>query len=455
MKHLIFLISVFCISSVAVFAQNHDPLPADRKLSIFTFEIKEEIAPPAVLSTRKALAEADSMHADLIILYLDTYGGAVDAADEIRTLLLDCKIPVWAFIENNAASAGAFIAIACDSIYMKPGSTIGATTVVNQSGEKVGVKYQDFMRSRMRSTAERNGRDPDIAEGMVEVTRPIPGIADSGRVISLTVKEALEVDYCDGEYASLDELLKGEGITDYQVTTFRPGITNTVIRFFLSPAVSGILITVIILGIFWELKTPGIGIPTVVVIVAAALYFVPLYFEGLAANWEIIAFIVGLILLLLEIFVIPGFGVAGVLGGTLVFLSLVFGLVGTVQDSDFIFPVPHLDGLLRAVLVVLCSVVASTVVIFLFARHLLHSRTFRRVEVATVQSRHDGYVALPVLSDDLIGQKGITRTTLRPSGNIEVNGEIYEAIAENGYMEKGVTVKVTGRRDFVLTVIEA
>ena len=436
------LISILFFQSDLIFAQNP---------KVYVFKIHEEIAPPALKTTKDALKKADSLQCDLIILHLDTYGGMVDAADEIRTLILNSTIPVWAFIENNAASAGAFISIACDSIFMKPGSTIGASTVVNQQGEKVGEKYQSFMRSRMRSTAEQNGRDPDIAEAMVEAQKSIPGVVDSGKVVSLTVKEAIQLGFCEGEFSSIDAIFSHYGIEPAEIIHHKETAISSVVRFFMKPAISGLLITIIVLAIFFELKTPGVGIPTAVAILAAVFYFVPLYLEGLAANWEIILFVIGLILLMLEIFVIPGFGVAGILGGTCIFFSLVFALVKAVPDSGPV-PLPDTENLLKAVLTVILSIMGAFGVILLLGRSVMHSGFFHKVEIATAETKQEGWVALPVLDHSMIGKTGMALSTLRPVGNVEIENEVYEASTPVGYIEKGERIVVTGIDNSMLIV---
>lgn len=418
---------------------------------VYVFQIHEEIAPPAVKTTKDALKAADSLQCDLIILHLDTYGGMVDAADEIRTLILNSTIPVWAFIANNAASAGAFISIACDSIYMKPGSTMGASTVVNQQGEKVGEKYQSFMRSRMRSTAEQNGRDPDIAEAMVEAQKSIPGVVDSGKVVSLTVKEAIKWGFCEGEFSSIDAIFSHYGIEPKEVIYHKETAISSVVRFFMKPAISGLLISIIVLAIFFELKTPGVGIPTAVAVFAAVLYFVPLYLEGLAANWEIILFVIGLILLMLEIFVLPGFGIAGIIGGTCIFFSIVFALVKAAPNSGPI-PLPDTENLLKAVLTVILSIMGALGIILLLGRSVMHSGFFHKVEVATAETKQEGWVALPVLDRSLIGKTGISLSTLRPVGNVEIDNEVYEASTLVGYIERGERVVVTGIDNSMLIV---
>ena len=170
-----------------------------KPLKVYEFKIMQEIAPPVWLTTRKAFKEARDMKADIILIHENTYGGMLDMADSLRTIILHSKIPVYVFIDNNAASAGALIAISCDKIFMRKGANIGAATVVNEKGEKLPDKYQSYMRSMMRSTAEAKGRNPEIAEAMVGAIRKVDGIADSGRVLTFTVNEAIKYHYCDGE----------------------------------------------------------------------------------------------------------------------------------------------------------------------------------------------------------------------------------------------------------------
>jgi len=439
------LILFACWTFISGYAQS-----GERK-KVYQFSIHEDIMPPAEKTTRDALKMADSLNADLIVLSLDTYGGMVDVADNIRTALLNSPIPVWVFIENNAASAGAFISIACDSIYMRPGATIGASTVVDETGAKVGEKYQAFMRSRMRSTAEQNGRNPDIAEAMVEGTHTLPGIIDSGQVVSLTVKEALKYDFCDGEYESIEAMLEGEGFAGYELIKHKETAISSIVKFFMRPGVSGLLISIIVLAIFFELKTPGIGIGTIVAVSAAVLYFVPHYLEGLAAYWEIALFVIGVILLLVELLIIPGFGLTGVLGASFIFFSLVLAMVKAVPNSGPV-PLPDTESLLAAILTVILSIFVSFAIILIFGRSVLSSRMFRKVEVASVQNKHEGYVATEILSSGLIGLQGISLTPLKPSGKVEIGGKEYDAAISFGYVEKGETVQVTGIDNFVLVV---
>ena len=314
----------------------------EKKKLVYVLNINQEITKATWRQTLQAFNDADSMHADIILIHMNTYGGTVLDADSIRTKILQSKIPVYVFIDNNAASAGALISIACDSIYMRPGGSIGAATVVNQTGQAMPDKYQSYMRSIMRATAEAHGkktiingndtiykwrRDPKIAEAMVDQRIYIKGLIDTGKVITFTPSEAMEHGFCEGIAENVPEVLKLVGVNDYKLVEYRPSWIERIIGWLVHPIVSGILIMAIIGGIYFEMQSPGIGFPLGVAILAAILYFAPLYLEGLAAHWEIAVFIVGLILMALEIFVIPGFGVTGILGAIFIFTGLVLSLI--------------------------------------------------------------------------------------------------------------------------------
>ena len=229
-------------------------------------------------------------------------------ADSIRTKILNSEIPVYVFVDNNAASAGALIAIACDKIYMRPGGSIGAATVVNETGAQMPDKYQSYMRATMRATAEAHGkdtiingsdttfnwkRDPLIAEAMVDDRTVIPGIIDSGKTLTFTALEAIKYNYCEGMANNVEEVIEKQlKVKDYELVVFEPTAWDNIKGFLMSSVLQGLLIMLIVGGIYFELQTPGIGFPLGVAITAAVLYFAPLYIDGLAANWEILIFII-------------------------------------------------------------------------------------------------------------------------------------------------------------------
>ncbi len=440
---------ILSLCSVYLSAQNSDTT------KILVYEIREEIAKPALRSSQFAFEEAQEKDVDYIILHINTYGGRVDIADSIRTRIINSQIPVIAFVDNQAISAGALISIACDSIFMRPGGSIGAATVVSQSGEAVPDKYQSFMRSTMRATAESHGkdtiisgtdtiirwhRDPKIAEAMVDPRLWVEEISDTGQVLTLTAEEAVKVHYCEGMAKDLKEVLEKTGLSDADVYYYKPQGVESFIRFMLRPSVQGILIVLIIGGIYFELQTPGIGFPLGIAIMAALLYFAPLYIEGFAENWELLLFVAGLILLALEIFVIPGFGVAGVAGIMFILAGLTLSLVDNV-----IFEFEGL-GAFRTVLGLLVRVMASVVIAFVVSIYISKkvgsSQWFQGIALDAEQQKDNGFIGIDTHQKEMIGKVGAAYTVLRPSGKVMVDGELFDAKAEIGFIDKGEEVKV-------------
>jgi len=275
-KIVIWIITFTLIQGI-VNSQNSD---TNNTFKVYKFDIKEQIAPPVWRSTQKAFEQAKEIQADLILVHMNTYGGMLDAADSIRTIILSSKIPVFVFIDNNAASAGALISIACDSIYIRPGGNIGAATVVDQSGKPLPDKYQSYMRSMMRSTAETKGRDPDIAQAMVDPRIYIEGIIDTGQVLTFTANEAIQHNFCEGIAESVEEVLELAEIGNYEIVELKLTPIDKIIGLLINPFVSGILIMLIVGGIYFELQSPGIGFPLAASVVAAMLYHVKNILKG-------------------------------------------------------------------------------------------------------------------------------------------------------------------------------
>ncbi len=412
-----------------------------KKKVVYKFDLKTEIGPPTWRQTQAAFKQAEEKNADYILIHMNTYGGAVDAADNIRTKILESKKPVFVYIDKNAASAGALISIACDSIYMAPASSFGAATVVDQNGAPLPEKYQSYMRSKLRATAEATGRDPKIAEGMNDPRIYIEGVNDSGKVISFTTHEAIKNNYCEGEATSINEVLKLAGIEDYIMIEYETTTVESIIDFLLSPAVSGVLIMIIIGGIYFELQAPGIGFPLIAAVTAAILYFAPLYLEGLAANWEILIFVAGVILVIVELFVIPGFGVIGISGIVLIILGLSLSLVGSLPSSDPI-DLPSADTYGKALFTVVISIIISLAASIYLASKMFETKMFGKFVLSTTQDSSEGYVSSGTSYSSLIGRKGKANTFLRPSGKVEIDSDIYDATADIGFIEKGEDIEV-------------
>ena len=419
---------------------------------IYYIHLSEEIQPAAGRLIKKSFDEAERMKVDKIIIEINTYGGRLDIADSIRTKILNSKIPTIAFINNNAASAGALISLACDSIYMAPGGSIGAATVVNgTSGEAMPDKYQSYMRGMMRSTAETKGRNPDIAEAMVDERKVIEGISDSGKVLTLTSKEAVKYKIANGISSSVQDVIKKMNVESYTLIPHKISSTDKLINFLLNPVVNSLLIIIIIGGLYFEFKTPGLGVWILISLVGAIFFFTPLIIDGTANVWEILLFVVGVILLLLEIFVIPGFGVAGMAGIICIVAGLTFSLLGF---NGFNFEWNSLAGdlLAQSFFRVMAVVTVAFVGIFFFGQSLISLPGFNKLVLKSNQESKEGFSVKENNLDGLIGQSGIVLHQLRPSGKIIIDGNIYDAISLTNMVEQGNSVKVISVEGSLLKV---
>ncbi len=443
-KLFVFLLLILC-SAGAALSQNEED-----SLLVFKLNIDMEIDARSNRLTELALAKAEDMEADYVVIEMDTYGGALDAADDIRTRVMEFEKPIYVFINKDAASAGALISIACDSIYMASGSSIGAATVVTQDGTAAPDKYQSYMRSIMRSTAEANGRDPRIAEAMVDQTIEVDSISQEGKVITFSTSEAIKHGFCEAQVKNLDEIMARSGVEDYELYEFELSMTDKIIDLFINPFVSGILILIILGGIYFELQTPGVGFPILAAVIALVLYFTPYYLNGLAENWELIMFLIGILLIALEIFVIPGFGIAGVSGLVLTVGSLILVML---NNDWFDFQFVAEGDLITAIFTTFVALIASFVAIFVGGVRLTESRMFQRVALQTTLDKEQGYTA-NFKKESFIGKTGEAYTILRPSGKVMIDDELHDAFTRGGYIEKGTKVEVVGEEGNSLKVKE-
>lgn len=418
---------------------------------VLHLKINDVIDPRTNRYSELGLERAKELDADYVILELDTYGGALNDADDIRTRILNFDRPIYTYINKDAASAGALISIACDSIYMAKGSSIGAATVVTQDGAAAPDKYQSYMRSIMRSTAEAKGRNPRMAEAMVDEDIDLDSIATEGKILTLSTSEAIKYGFCEAEVNSIDDIMKRSGVEDYELQEFKLGATEKIISLFLNPFVSGILILIIIGGIYFELQTPGVGFPILASLVAVILYFVPNYLNGLAENWEIILFVVGIILIGLEVFVIPGFGVAGILGLICTLGSLVLVML---NNDMFDFSFVGEQEIFVSVTTVLAGMMGAIIVMFFGGARLINSNVFKRIALQDVQDSEQGFTSTFYKAKSMVGKKGTAYTRLRPSGKVEIDGEVYDAFTRGNFIDEGVEIEVISDEGTSLKVKE-
>lgn len=430
-----------------------------RECKVYTFPINGDIMPAQQRLVSKCLTEAREQETDLVVIRMNTYGGLVNVADSIRTMILNYPTPVWVYIDNQAASAGALIALAADRIYIHPGGSIGAASVVDQNGQPMPDKFQSFMRATMRATAESHGqvieriengdtirrwwRDPQTAEAMVGRT-----VADSTtvNVLTFTASEAVKNHFSEGTASSLKEALAQGGVETYTLTEYRPTTLDRLLAWLMNPVVQGIFVMMIVGGIYFELQSPGIGFALVVAILGAVLYFAPLYLEGVAQNWELILFIIGLVLLAVEIFVLPGFGIAGVAGIVAVILGLSFAAI----DNDLLRHLPTgeitVGWILQPILIVIIAATAALIGGLLLSKRFLTGTTplQRKVVLTAEMAPEQGYVSHPQVASELIGKTAEVAAVLRPSGRVIIDGIYYDAIAEEGqFIPRGKQVIIT------------
>ena len=383
---------------------------------------------------KKAIKKAGDEGASLIILELDTPGGLLSSALSIKNYIIESDIPVVAYINKNALSAGALISLSCEAIYMSDGSIIGAATPVYMKGneiEKAGEKEISAMRAAMRSSAERSKKNVRIAEAMVDETiilsKRNDGIdLDDKTLLTLSVEEALKVNIADGKANSIIDIIKLRNLSENStIKNLEEEKYDYILRFLINPAVLSALISIGIIGVYIELKTPGFGIGGVISIIAFSIFFFAQVFVGESGFLAPAIFFLGIVLLAIEIFVIPGFGITGILG-----------ILGIVAGIFMSFGINNIE---RAVLVVFVSLIADIILIIILARFILKSKGFKNI--VALETDTAGYHS-SVSYDNLLGCEGITDTFFRPSGNIIINDKKYDAITEGEFINKGAKIKV-------------
>ncbi|MGH7545542.1 MAG: NfeD family protein, partial [Gemmatimonadota bacterium] len=368
---------------------------------------------------RRVLDEATEAGAAFVVLDINTPGGRVDAMWEIVDAVQDATVPVYAYVDR-ALSAGAMIALAADRIYMKPGATLGAATPVEGTGEKAPEKVVSAMRSEARSLAEAQGLDPRVAEAMVDEEVEIAGVVEKGKLLTLTTEEALELGYAQGEPETFQALLEMLDARGAEIRVPEENWAEAVVRFLTSPIVAPLLLSLGLLGLLAELKTASFGIAGTIGLVLLAAFFGAHLIVGLAGWEEVLLLVAGLILLAVEIFVIPGFGIAGILGFASISAAIVLALLGRFPTGADI----------SEALVVL----AATLVLFFASAVVLVKVLPGSGRLAGIFLRETQEASLGYESADprpeLKGKVGEALTDLRPAGIGLFDGERLDVVSE-------------------------
>jgi membrane-bound serine protease (ClpP class) len=379
----------------------------------------------------RSLREAAASGAALAVLDIDTPGGRVDAAQQISDALSDATIPVYAYVNRRALSAGALIALATNGIYMRPGSTIGAATPVTGEGERASEKIVSAMRSEFRALAEARGLDPRIAEAMVDEEVEIVGLVERGKLLTLSTQDATRMGYAQ-EASDWDDLMAQLGIEEAQVVVTEVNWAERLVRFFTHPLVAPFLLSFGFLGLLIEVKTPAFGLAGLAGLVSLGLFFGSHLIIGLA-GWEVIILLaIGIMLLLVEALILPGFGVAGVLGTVAVGVSIFLSLIGKM---------PTMFDIMIAMQVLGTAVIIVGVTSWQLLKRLPQEGRAQGLLHRTSMLRELGYSSA-ALREDLVGLQGVTLTDLRPAGTARFGDERVDVVSSGSWVQAGTPVRV-------------
>ena len=409
-----------------------------------TGEIELGLAP----YIQRAVKEAAEVGAAALILDIDTPGGRVDAAEIISDALTDSEVPVYSLVNRRAYSAGALIALSTSRIYMRPASVIGAATPVDGTGTKAPEKIVSAMRSQMRALAESNGLEPEVAAAMVDEDIEIDGVVESGKLLTLTTEEAVEIGYAEA-IEDLDALLVELGHEGATVVTLELNWAERLVRFFSSSLVSPFLLSLGFLGLLIEIRTPTFGLAGTMGLISLGLFFGSNMIVGLAGLEDVLIVGAGLVLLGIEAFIVPGFGIFGVAGVVAILTGLYMSLLGNI---------PTMPDFTRAAWVLTSSMLLLIGSAWALIRTLPSSSRLAEsgIFLLAKTTSATGYESAEVRSD-LVGKHGTAITDLRPAGTALVGDERIDVVSESEWISAGTPVKILsaeGYRHIVRSVSE-
>ena len=414
---------------------------------VYSVPIKGDIDMGLPYYLERVITEAENENAEYIIFTIDTFGGRVDAATKIKDAILNSKIPTVAFINKRAISAGALISLSCDSIYITSGGTIGAATAVDGSGKKTSEKVISYMREEMASTAEANNRSREIASAMVDDEIEIEFlIAQSGdtltskeisgfkeyKLITLSTGHAVDLGIADYEIDTFRDLLVHLKVSDAKVIEKSTNWSEKIVRFFTSPTVAPLLMSLGFLGLMFEIKSPGFGVPGIGGIICLGLFFGSHLIVGLADMTEILILGIGILLILAELFIVPGFGITGVGGIGLLLYGLFLILIGEYpQSRDYNNAFWGLN----------IGILGAFIALTMFFKFIIKSKFYNKLIPVKIQKKSEGY-SISSGFEQLIGEIGITKTALRPVGIAVILKKEYHCRSKSDFIEPGIKVKI-------------
>jgi membrane-bound serine protease (ClpP class) len=387
---------------------------------------------------RRVLAEATEARASAVILEINTFGGRVDAAVVIRDALLEAQVPTVAFVNKRAISAGALISLAARTIAMADGSTIGAATPVQVGApgggaQPVDEKTVSYMRKEFRATAESRKRPPLLAEAMVDPDVVVPGVIEKGKLLTLTTAEALKHKVADFRADSIEAILTSLNLAGAEIRRPTVNWAEQIVRFLTHPILSSVLMTIGILGIIVELRTPGFGVPGAIGIASLAAFFWGHWLVRLTGWEELLLIGIGTALLAIEVLVIPGFGVAGILGILAILGGLTLTLVGAGATVQLVV---HAAG--QVALSLLLALLGAVALL----RFLPKLPWGHQLVLDTGLGSVAGYASAPESDRRWVGKRGTAVTPLRPAGIADFEGERVDVVSQGDYVEGGAPIEV-------------
>lgn len=392
---------------------------------VYVVPLHNEVEKGLYAFLKRALEEAKENKAKLVVLDVHTPGGLVDAATEIGKLLDNSGIRTVAFVNDRALSAGAFISLHTDAIYMVPNGQIGAAAIIDQEGNMADKKAQSYWKAAMKSAAETNGLDPIYAMAMADPDINLPKYdAGKGKLLTLTSKQAEEVEYSKGTTSNLQEVLTAEGLANSEIIKVEESFAEKIARFITNPVVVPILLSIASLGLIVELYSPGFGIAGSMGLLSLVLFFYGHLVAGLAGYESILLFILGIILIVVEFFV-PG-GIVGILGA----VSIISSIVIAGESVKWM-----------GISLLIAFGIASLAMIIMVKVLGKRMKFFKKIILTDSTTTEKGYVS-NINRGDLLGKIAVTITPLRPSGTVLANDERIDAVSEGGYIEKDRQVKI-------------
>ena len=442
-RQFMVLIAIACtLGALAV------PGTVQNESTVYRVPVTGEIELGLAPYIQRAVKEAAEVGAAALILDIDTPGGRVDAAEIISDALTDSEVPVYSLVNRRAYSAGALIALSTSRIYMRPASVIGAATPVDGTGTKAPEKIVSAMRSQMRALAESNGLEPEVAAAMVDEDIEIDGVVESGKLLTLTTEEAVEIGYAEA-IEDLDALLVELGHEGATVVTLELNWAERLVRFFSSSLVSPFLLSLGFLGLLIEIRTPTFGLAGTMGLISLGLFFGSNMIVGLAGLEDVLIVGAGLVLLGIEAFIVPGFGIFGVAGVVAILTGLYMSLLGNI---------PTMPDFTRAAWVLTSSTLLLIGSAWALIRTLPSSSRLAESGIFLLAKTTSaiGYESAEVRSD-LVGKYGTAITDLRPAGTALIGDERIDVVSESEWISAGTPVKVLsaeGYRHIVRSIAE-